>query len=295
MNDAALVLNWEDRLRRDVDRTITDAIDRLEAPTLRHIIGRSTAGGKRVRPLLAVLACMAAGGREAEALPAAAALELLHASSLIHDDIMDNADMRRGAPAVHKKHGIPVAILAGDALIALAFRILQSTRSRSLPEILATFSTSFLRLCEGQWADIQCSEEMLNDPSQHRWMVERKTATLLEACMRIGALIATDERRVIDALGNYGLHLGLAYQAMDDLLDATGDESGTGKSVGLDVQNGRHTYLTLAYPSTDVVANARTIVAHHTAEALSALGHLPETEARDRLGSLARTLLDRQG
>jgi geranylgeranyl diphosphate synthase, type I len=294
MNDPALILNWEHRLRRDVDRTIAAAIARLEAPNLRHIIAGSTAGGKRVRPLLAVLACMAAGGREAEALPAAAAVELLHASSLIHDDIMDNADTRRGGQAVHKKHGIPAAILAGDALIAIAFRVLQNTRSKSLPEILSIFSTSFLQLCEGQWADIECSEEMLNDPSQHRWMVERKTAKLLDACMRIGALIATDEQHVVDALGNYGLHLGLAYQAMDDLLDATGDESGTGKSVGLDQKNGRHTYLTLAYPATDVLANARAIVSHHTAEALSALEHLPETAARDRLAGLARRLLDRR-
>lgn len=164
----------------------------------------------------------------------------------------------------------------------------------SLAEILFTFSSSFLQLCEGQCADIECSEGMLKDPSQHRRMVERKTARLLETCMRIGALIATEERRIVEALGSYGLHLGLAYQAMDDFLDATGDESGTGKSVGLDAQNGRHTYLTLAYPSTNLLDNARGVVARHTAEALSAPENLPESESRDRLGDLARKLLDRR-
>lgn len=294
MNDPAHVLDWEHRVRNDIDRTIAEAVGRLDAPRLRDILEQSTAGGKRIRPLLAVLACTAAGGTEHDALPAAAALELLHASSLVHDDIMDNAELRRGAPAVHKKHGISTAILAGDALIAIAYRVLQHTRSDSFKDILGIFSTCFLQMCEGQCADLECSERMLNDSAHHGWMVERKTACLVESCMRIGALIATDDRRIIDALGSYGRHLGFAYQAMDDLLDAIGDESGTGKSVGLDARNGRHTYLTLAYPSTDVHFSAQKVIARHTAEALSALDELLPSEARDRLRDLARMLLDRR-
>jgi len=288
---------WDAHLRQSVGQTIAAVIDQIETPALREIIERLTAGGKRIRPLLTILACAAAGGREESALPAAAALELLHASSLVHDDIMDNAVLRRGMPAVHVMHGMPMAILVGDALIALSYRTLQMTKTGSTAEILSTFSTCFLQLCEGQCADIRptTKEGVSHDPSHHRWMVERKTARLLEACMRIGALVATDDRHVVDALGNFGLHLGLAYQAMDDLLDATGDESGTGKSVGMDVQNGRQTFLALAPRTSNRLTATRGIVMQHTDEALTALGAIHPSVARDRLRDLARLLLARQG
>jgi len=297
MNSPVHSVRWNDHLRQSVDRTLAGAIEQIEAPALRDIIEQSTAGGKRIRPLLTILACAAAGGREEDALPAAAALELLHASSLVHDDIMDNALLRRGMPAVHVMHGMPMAILAGDALIALSYRTLQMTKARSTAEILSTFSLCFLQLCEGQCADIRFTntEGVSHDPSHHRWMVERKTARLLEACMRIGALVATDDRRVVDALGNFGLHLGLAYQAMDDLLDATGHESGTGKSVGMDVQNGRQTYLTLACRSSNQFTATWSVVTDHTTEALMALDAVPASIACDRLRDLAHLLLARQG
>ncbi len=297
MNTPVHSVRWDEHLRHRVDRTIGGAIEQIEAPALREIIEQSTAGGKRIRPLLTILACAAAGGREENALPAAAALELLHASSLVHDDIMDNALLRRGMPAVHVMHGMPMAILVGDALIALAYRTLQMTKAGSTAEILSTFSTCFLQLCEGQCADIRFAnpEGASHDPLHHRWMVERKTARLVEACTRIGALVATDDRRVVDALGNFGFHLGLAYQAMDDLLDATGDESGTGKSVGMDAQNGRQTYLTLARESSNQFTATWGVVADHTTEALTALDAVPASVASDRLRDLAHLLLARQG
>jgi geranylgeranyl pyrophosphate synthase len=294
MNTPALALEWDHQLQSDMDRTIAEALGYVESPALREILVQSTVGGKRVRPLLTVLACAAAGGREQDALPAAAALEILHASSLVHDDIMDRSELRRGAPTVHAKHGTPMAVLAGDALIAVAYRALQNLQTKSLSEIILTFSSCFLALCEGQCADIECPDGTLNDPTQHKWMVERKTARLVEACTRIGALVATADRRVVDVLGKYGLHLGLAYQAMDDLLDATADEAVLGKSVGTDARNGRHTYLTLVYPAADLHSAAQSVVAHHTAEALSALDELPPSEARDRLRDLAHVLLERR-
>jgi geranylgeranyl pyrophosphate synthase len=293
MNDPALALDWEHRLREDVDRTISDALGLVETHTLREILQSSTSGGKRIRPLLTVLACVAAGGRGDDALPAAAALELLHASSLVHDDIMDSASLRRGMPAVHTKYGIPMAILAGDALIALAYRMLTTTKSDSTGEILSIFSTSFLDLCEGQCADISFPVGSLGDSSQHALMVERKTARLAEACLKIGALIGTTDRNIVDSLGAYGLHLGFAYQAMDDLLDAVGDESVTGKSTGRDAYNGRATYLTLAYPTLDRFYATRSVVAHHTKQALDSLEALPPSAATDRLAGLVQELRNR--
>ncbi|MCC6396815.1 MAG: polyprenyl synthetase family protein [Bacteroidetes bacterium] len=294
MHDPALVLDWEHRLRSDVDWEIATALGQVAAPALREAMLDSTVGGKRIRPLLTILACVAAGGRIQDALPAAAALELLHASSLVHDDIMDNADLRRGAPAIHKKYGVAMGILAGDALIAAAYRVLQNSPPERMGPILSTFSNCFLALCEGQSADIETPGDVTAESSQHRWMVERKTARLVEACTRIGALAGSGDRHVVDALGRYGFQLGLAYQAVDDVLDATGDEATTGKSVGLDARNGRRTYLTLAYPSADVHAEARLIITHHTAEAMSALDALQPSEARDRLANIALALLRRR-
>jgi geranylgeranyl pyrophosphate synthase len=294
MSTPALAVRLEHRLLDEVNRSVSEAVDSVESPTLREILRLATAGGKRIRPLLTLLACAAAGGRAADALPAATALELLHASSLVHDDIMDRSELRRGVPTVHAKHGVPMAILAGDALIAIAFRALQKTRTRSLSSIMSVFSSSFLALCEGQCADIEGPAGELQDVTGHRWMVERKTARLVEACTTIGALVSTQEGDIVDALGRYGLHVGLAYQAMDDLLDATADEAGTGKSVRMDARNGRNTYLALVYPAPDPVAATRSIVAQHTAEAVIALDTLPPSTAREHLRELAHHLLDRQ-
>jgi len=293
MHDQALTLNYEDRLRSDIDRTIAGALEHIEHPALKDMLEQATSGGKRIRPLLTMLSCAAVGGRVEDALPAATALELLHVSSLIHDDIMDNALLRRGAPAVHVKHGVPKAILAGDALIALAYRVLGGSRSLNPGGTLSAFSSCFLALCAGQCADIESHDAVLSDVSHHYWMVERKTARLAEACTKIGAMAGTTDDSMIDALGRFGLHLGLAYQATDDLLDAVGDEATTGKSVGRDSENGRVTYLTLAYPHTDRIAATRSTVAHHTDEALRALLELPRTEARDRLQGIAQDLLGR--
>jgi geranylgeranyl diphosphate synthase, type I len=293
MNEPAQTMPWDVHLRDDVDRAITKSLGLIEHPGLKEMLEHATSGGKRIRPLLTIFSCAAVGGRSEDAVPAAAALELLHASSLVHDDIMDNAVLRRGKPAVHLKHGTPRAILAGDALIALAYRLIGEARTLDPLGTLATFSNCFIALCEGQCADIESHEGLVTDPSQHRWMVERKTARLAEACTRIGAMAGTRDTHMIDALGRFGLHLGLAYQATDDLLDATGDETVTGKSTGRDSENGRLTYLTMAYPETDRIMATRSIIADHTAQALRALLELPRSDARDRLQNIAFALLDR--
>jgi geranylgeranyl pyrophosphate synthase len=294
MNMTAQQHSVENGFPLEIDRVIMLSVAAIEPPPLREVLRQSTAGGKRLRPMLTALACAAAGGQEADTLEAGAALELLHASSLVHDDIMDQSELRRGMPTAYRQHGVPMAIVAGDALLALAFRMIQRVKSPRKGRIVETFTDCFLNLCEGQSADILPEASSLGDAESHRWMVERKTARLVEACTRIGAFLGTGDEHLVNALSRFGLSLGLAYQATDDLLDAIGNEQETGKSVGTDLLNGRRTFLTLAYPYTDRLAAIRTTVEAYTAEALQAMDLVPRSPARERLSQLARALLDRK-
>jgi geranylgeranyl pyrophosphate synthase len=286
-------LVWEESLPADVDHVLQEAVARVEPVSLRNILAAAIQGGKRVRPVLTALACAAAGGDEHDAVEAGAAVELLHVSSLVHDDIMDKGETRRGKPTVVHQHGTSVAILAGDALVALSFRMIQSIHHPRKDEIQHVLTSAFLSLCEGQCADVCNSTGTRGEPCTHTWMVERKTARLIEACTRIGALLASAPQSHVHALGAFGLSLGLAYQATDDLLDAIGNEQETGKSAGLDLQNGRTTYLSLAYPDRDRVEEIRAVVAAHTRDACAALDLLPPSPARTRMADLAQSLLQR--
>lgn len=277
-----------------IEKKLRHAIADIEPVFLRQVMEDASLGGKFVRPMLTAWSCAAAGGHEDDTLAAGSALELLHASSLVHDDIMDHGDTRRGMPTVYRRHGTSVAILTGDALIALAFRLIQSIDHPRKDRILGVFTTAFLNLCEGQCADIRTPANPLEEQERHGWMVERKTARLLEACTSIGALLATDDEARVASLARFGLSLGLAYQANDDLLDLIGDEREAGKTLRIDGRNGRSTFLTLAYPQTDQVEHVRQTVAAHTTDACRALEGLPVSPARDRLHQLALTLLERR-
>ncbi len=277
-----------------IDRVLSDAISQVEPASLREILADAVGGGKRIRPVLTALACEAAGGDEHDAVLAGAALELLHVSSLVHDDIMDNAATRRGRPTVVARHGTGVAILAGDALVALSFRLVQSLSHARKAEIEQTLASAFLSLCEGQFADVRAEAGATGDPCSHYWMVERKTARLLEACTRVGAMLADAPPHTVQALGTFGRSLGLAYQAMDDLLDVIGTSDQTGKPVGLDAQNKRRTYLSLAGSSMDRAHQIHAMVEGYTNEACAALDVLPFSPARSRLHELAHSLVHRR-
>lgn len=277
-----------------IDRILTDAISQVEPASLREILIDAVEGGKRIRPVLTALACEAAGGDDRDAVIAGAALELLHVSSLVHDDIMDQAPTRRGKPTVVARHGTGVAILAGDALVALSFRLIQSLTHGRKAEIEQTLTSAFLSLCEGQFADVRGEQGAPGDPCSHYWMVERKTARLLEACTRTGAMLADAPPRTVQALGTFGRSLGLAYQAMDDLLDVIGTPDQTGKPVGLDAQNKRRTYLSLAGASMDRAQQIHAMVEGYTNEACAALDALPFSPARSRLHELAHSLVHRR-
>ena len=191
-------------------------------------IGYSLAGGgKRLRPMLLMLSNGIFTDKIQHALPAAAAVEVFHNFTLLHDDIMDNAAVRRGKPSVYAKWGQNVAILSGDAMLICAYRLLGEVPAQLLPQILSTFNTMALEVCEGQQYDMD---------------FERKPKVLLAGATTIGALLGGASEEDCRKLRRFAIELGLAFQLQDDLLDSYGDER-LGKAIGGDILEGKQTYL----------------------------------------------------
>jgi len=205
------------------------------------------APGKRIRPILVLLACEAAGGHYQQAMPAACAVEMIHAYSLIHDDLpaMDDDDLRRGLPTCHAAFGEANAILAGDALQALAFQSL--ARDISPAEVAAAcvrelaFAAGPAALVGGQFDDL-AAEAAAGSLEQLEHIHRRKTGALLRACLKIGGLTARATEEQLAALDRYGDKIGLAFQVVDDLLDECSTEQQMGKKVGKDRDRGKLTY-----------------------------------------------------
>lgn len=204
-------------------------------------------GGKRIRPLLTLLAAEAFGGEEAleRALPAALAVEVFHNFTLVHDDIMDRADERRGRPTVHVKWDEPTAILSGDLMMGLAYDLLARVESDRTAEIIRIFHRMVARLCEGQALDMAFEMRAEVSVAEYLDMIERKTAALLEAALEIGALIGGADSDARANLCKAGRDLGRAFQIQDDLLDLTADNAKWGKVIGGDMVEGKKTFLLL--------------------------------------------------
>ena len=200
-------------------------------------------GGKRLRGFLVLLACEAVGGDAHSAVDAAVAVELLHNFTLIHDDVMDHASVRRGKPTVHKKWNDDVAILSGDELVAHAYRFLLGRPSARTPAIVTAFTDAFIQVCEGQGFDKEFEMRRKVSASDYLMMTGKKTARLFSAAAEIGALVGNGSRDEVLALQSFGHKLGLAFQIKDDLLDIVGDEERFGKSIGGDIIEGKKTYL----------------------------------------------------
>jgi geranylgeranyl diphosphate synthase, type II len=202
-------------------------------------------GGKRLRPLLVLFSAKAAGGKFSMAYNAAIAVELLHNFTLVHDDIMDNADKRRGRLTLHKKYDISTAILAGDSLLSIAYEYLIKDSGNHLKEVLDSFTHGLVEVCEGQSMDKDF--ELLDQVSIEKYMemIEKKTAAMAEMCCIIGAYIANASKQEIKAMAGFGKNIGIAFQIQDDLLDISGNESEFGKFVGGDLVEGKKTYLFL--------------------------------------------------
>ena len=209
-------------------------------------IGYSLAGGgKRLRPMLLTLSCGIFSDDVKQALPAAAAVEVFHNFTLLHDDIMDNAAVRRGKPSVHAKWGQNVAILSGDAMMIYAYRLLSSVPANLLPQVLSTFNTMALEVCEGQQYDMDFEQKPKVSVVEYMHMIELKTSVLLAGAASIGAMLGEASESDCRSIYRFAIELGLAFQLQDDMLDIYGTEAELGKKIGGDILEGKKTCLML--------------------------------------------------
>jgi geranylgeranyl diphosphate synthase type II len=201
--------------------------------------------GKRLRPFLVMLSAQAVGGKINSVMNAAMAVELFHNFTLVHDDIMDNADKRRGRPTLHIKYDINTAILSGDNLLAIAYkRLLMDCKNHGI-SAAEDFTQGLIEVCEGQSLDKDFETRKQVSLDEYLEMIEKKTAALSEACCSIGAKLGGGSDNEVTALRKFGKYLGLAFQIQDDLLDIMADESELGKKIGGDLLEGKKTYLLL--------------------------------------------------
>ena len=215
-----------------------DEPQRLYAP-IRYSLAE---GGKRMRPVLAMLAYNIYADDVHRVLPAATAVEIFHNFTLLHDDIMDNAMVRRGRPSVFARWGSNVAILSGDVMMIEAYRHLQGVESKYLPEVFERFNAMAAQVCEGQQYDMDFETQPKVAVAEYMNMIELKTAALLSGSVVIGATIAGASEDDLHKLYKFATEVGLAFQLQDDLLDSYGDEQ-LGKKIGGDILEGKKTYL----------------------------------------------------
>jgi geranylgeranyl diphosphate synthase type II len=215
-----------------------------EEPELLYapIIYSMSGGGKRLRPTLLLLTAEAFGSDVEGAIPAAMAVEVFHNFTLLHDDIMDNADMRRGKPSVYAKWGGNVAILSGDAMLITAYKYLSQLNGEQLSRVMPLFNTMALEVCEGQQYDMDFEGKAEVSVEEYIRMIELKTSALLSGSAMIGATLAGASEEDAKRVYRFATELGLAFQLQDDMLDSYGDEA-LGKKIGGDILEGKQTYL----------------------------------------------------
>ena len=200
-------------------------------------------GGKRLRPILSLLACNLFSQNVEKALHAAHAIEVFHNFTLVHDDIMDNAPLRRGKETVYKKWNMPIAILSGDLMMIKATQLLCKTEFADIKELLEVFNKTAIEVCEGQQIDMNFETQKNVSHEEYLEMIKLKTAVLLGCSLQIGALIGGASKADAQHLYDFGINIGLAFQIQDDILDSFGDGSITGKQVGGDIVSNKKTLL----------------------------------------------------
>lgn len=201
-------------------------------------------GGKRIRPILSLLACNMFTDRIGDRciLPAVG-LEMFHGFTLIHDDIMDKSDLRRNQPTVHKKWNTNIAILSGDTMCIEAYKLLCMAEPDKIVDILHCFNRAATDVCEGQQMDMNYESRTTITEEDYLLMIELKTAVLLAVSAKIGAIMGGANTSDIERLYRLGLNLGLAFQIQDDIMDTYSDSKTFGKAIGLDIENNKKTYL----------------------------------------------------
>ena len=228
-----------DRFRASVDAHIDRWVKALlDAPLYRPMAYLMALPAKRVRPMLVLMGNNLFGGNQEHVLDEAIGVELFHNFTLMHDDIMDASPLRRGRPTVHEKWDTNTAILSGDAMLVMAYRMMGSD-----PAVLAILNRYALEVCEGQQRDMDFEQRDDVSLAEYREMIRLKTAVLLSCSLRIGACKAGASSQDQDRIGAFGEDLGLAFQLRDDLLDAFGDPAVTGKQQGVDLRNGKKTWM----------------------------------------------------
>lgn len=228
-------------------------------------------GGKRLRPILCLAAAEAVGLRKvAPLVPVASAIEMVHTFTLIHDDIEDGSELRRGKSCLHRLHGVPLAINAGDALFALAFEVAASSKLKPAvkSEILGKLAEAAVEVCEGQGLDIGWTKENRFNISEEEFlgMLRKKTGVLIAASLEIGGLYAGASRAQLRALQRFGEAVGMAFQIQDDLLNLVGDEKLYGKEIGGDIIEGKRTLMLIRFLSVATLEDKNKVLAVYRKE-----------------------------
>ena len=286
-----------------------------------------SAGGKRVRPQLAMIASQMFGGVDDEVLPAALALEVFHNFTLLHDDVMDKALVRRGRPTVHVKWDENTAILSGDQMLIEAYKLLSGVPADKLPKVLQLFNKMATEICEGQQYDVDFERQEHVNIEEYLTMIRLKTSVLLATALQIGAYIAGASEQAQEDLYQFGIAVGLAFQIQDDILDVWGNPETFGKAVGGDISCNKKTFVYLEAlrllgnereaekqalqqwysqvleDNTEKIAAVKaifeqlgvreaceTVVVQYTQNALEILDQLPQNVATDQLRQLASKL-----
>ena len=325
----------------DINKAIESRDWRREPYGLYEPIAYTLAsGGKRIRPTLALTAAevivnggLINGSAIDDVLPAALALEVFHNFTLLHDDVMDRAEVRRGRPTVHVKWNDNTAILSGDQMLIEAYKLLAQIPGDKVQRTLMMFNEMATGICEGQQLDMEFEHMSHVGIDDYMRMIEKKTSVLLAYAMKIGGYIAGATPAQQEALYEYGLHIGLAFQIQDDILDVYGDPKTFGKAIGGDICCNKKTFLLLTamenadpeskaellqwmmqdvqnddaqsskekiegvtaiYDRLGVRAIGETVIEEHTSIALSQLDKLPQNDATMRLRELAEKLVTRK-
>jgi geranylgeranyl diphosphate synthase type II len=318
------IKEYQEKIDRDIAALTQEISSRSLRDPISHIV---RAGGKRIRPLITMLACEAAGGKARDAIHAAVAVELLHTFTLVHDDIMDNAALRRGLQTVHTKWDANVAILAGDTIAALALESLARTRSPRARQLEEYFAEAFVEVCDGQAMDKDLEAGTTADRKKYFTMIEKKTAAMISASAAIGGAIGSADIRRVNALSRFGKLLGIAFQIRDDALDIVADKKKFGKEMGSDIREGKKSYLLVTaartarkpehkalikkyisqkglqgadinrmaalYIQTGATAHAEQEIHELTTNALGELDILPKSDAQKHLRAIAAMLTER--
>lgn len=237
-----ILKKYDTALQEYLEKVVAQKEPRQLYDPIKYIL---SLGGKRLRPVLTLMVCDFFGTDFKKAMHAALAVELFHNFSLIHDDIMDNAPLRRGKQTVHEKWDVNTAILSGDAMLILAYRFFEHYEPIMFQALAQLFSETALQVCEGQQNDMDFETRDDVNLLEYIQMIDHKTAVLLAAAMKMGAIVANAPNNDQDKIYQFGLNLGIAFQLQDDYLDAFGNPETFGKQVGGDIISNKKTFLYL--------------------------------------------------